>query len=479
VAWNAIARWASQILSWISTIVVARLLTPYDYGLIGMAGLYISLAMMLNESGITQTIIALRDLTPRQVAELNSVSVFLGAGLFGLSCVVALPLARFFAAPPLLSVVIVYGMTFLTSAFQIVPKAVLQKELRFKLLAFIETIRAFSQIILTVTLAWRGYRYWSLVVGSIVGSFTVTALILCWKRVEFAFPRFAQLRRELKFGGQVLLSSLAWYAYDNADFGVAGRVLGSAELGNYTVAWTISSAPVEKVTNLVTSVTPAFFSAIQKDPAELRRYLLGLTEVLSYLTVPAAIGLALVADYLVPVLLGPKWLGVVGPLRLLGILFAARSLSTIFPNLLTAVGEAAFVMKTTVGAAIVMPAAFYVGSRWGTTGIAATWVVAYPLVMAPMFYRVLQRTETKLKEYIVAILPALSGSAGIVSAVLLVRLILLSGAPSVSGFVTLLVVGVVSYVSVLYAFHRDRVIRLRRALTVFQGRKASTELQTI
>jgi O-antigen/teichoic acid export membrane protein len=443
-----------------------------------MAGLYISLAMMLNESGISQTIIALRDLTQRQIAELNSVSLLLGVGLFGLSCAVALPLARFFGTPPLFSVIIVYGMTFLTSAFQIVPKAMLQKELRFKLLAFIETIRAFTQIILTVTLAWRGYRYWSLVVGALVGSFTVTTLILCWKRVEFGVPRFSQLRRELKFGGQVLLSSLAWYAYDNADFGVAGRVLGSTELGNYTVAWTISSAPVEKVTNLVTSVTPAFFSAIQKDPAELRRYLLGLTEVLSYLTVPAAIGLALVADYLVPVLLGPKWLGVIGPLRLLGILFAARSLSTIFPNLLTAVGEAGFVMKTTVAAAIVMPGAFYVGSRWGTTGIAGMWVIAYPFVMAPMFYRVLKRTETRLKEYVIAVLPALSGSFGMAGAVLIARLALPNAAPSAFGFATLLTVGVLSYGAVLYAFHRDRVSRLKRALTVFRGSQSSTELQT-
>ena len=188
VAWNAIARWASQILSWASTILVARLLTPYDYGLIGMAGLYLSLAMLISQAGIGQVIIAIRDLTNRQIAELNTVSLLLGLGLVGLSCALAFPLARFFSAPPLFAVITVSSVTYLISAFQVVPRALLQKELRFKLLAFIETMRAFLQIIVTVLLAWLGFRYWSLVVGSIIGCVTASALTLYGRRSNSPFP---------------------------------------------------------------------------------------------------------------------------------------------------------------------------------------------------------------------------------------------------------------------------------------------------
>ena len=88
VAWNATARWTSQILSWVSTIIVARRLTPADYGLVGMAGLYLNLALLISQAGIGDTIIALRDLTRRQIAELNTVAILLGLGLVGLSCVV-------------------------------------------------------------------------------------------------------------------------------------------------------------------------------------------------------------------------------------------------------------------------------------------------------------------------------------------------------------------------------------------------------
>ena len=130
-----------------------------------------------------------------------------------------------------------------------------------------------------------------------------------------------------------MVSSMAWYAYSNADFLVAGRMLGQAPLGDYTVAWTISSAPIEKIGNLITTLTPAFFSAVQNDKAELRRYLLRLTEMLSYVMIPASVGITLTASYLVPVLLGEKWIGVIGPLRLLALLIRVRLVRTMHDRL--------------------------------------------------------------------------------------------------------------------------------------------------
>src|SRR5258707_11699983 len=128
VAWNAAARWGSQIVSWAATIIVARLLTPYDYGLLGMAALYLNLAMLISQVGIGDAVIALRDLTSRQIAELNTLSLLLGVVLTGLSCALALPLARFFSTPPLSGVIVVASVMYLIAAFQVVPKALLQKE---------------------------------------------------------------------------------------------------------------------------------------------------------------------------------------------------------------------------------------------------------------------------------------------------------------------------------------------------------------
>jgi O-antigen/teichoic acid export membrane protein len=463
VAWNAAARWISQILSWISTIVIARLLTPYDYGIVGMASLYLNLAMYVSQAGIGDAIIALRDLTRRQIAELNALALIVGAGLVGLSCVLAQPIAHFFSSPALTNVLMVSSLIFAFSAFQVVPRALLQKELRFKLLAGIETVRTFFQIFAAVLFALLHFRYWSLVIGYVVASATTSAVTLYWKRHEFRLPRFDQMRRELRYSRQIILSRVAWYSYENADFGVAGRVLGSVPLGNYTVAWNISSAPLEKIANLVTGVTPAYFSAVQTDKSELRRYLLRLTEILSLVAVPASIGLALVADYVVKGLLGPRWVGVIGPLRLLGLFVATRSLATFLPNLLTAIGDSAFVMWAMVGSAVTMPIAFLVGSHWGTSGIATAWLVAYPIVIAPVYYRVFQKTEMPTGEYVRVLVPSLTASAIMVIAVWGTRAILPVQTPAVLSLCATALVGAVAYCGGLLLLHRGRVGQIVRA----------------
>jgi len=475
IAWNAAARSTSQVLSWASTIIVARLLTPYDYGLVGMAGLYLALATLVSQVGIGDAIIALRDLTRRQIAELNTVALLVGGALVGISCLSAPAIAHFFSAPPLRAVVMVAGSTYILSAPQIVPRALLQKELRFKLLASINVARAVAQIVVTIILAWLHFGYWSLIFGTIVSSLAGTILILCAKRHGFALPAWGRLRRELKFSSNVLISGISWYVYDNADFGVAGRVLGEAPLGNYTIAWTIASAPVEKIANLVTGVTPVFFSAVQTSKHELRRYFLMLTEVLSLVTVPASVGLALTANDLVPVLLGPKWHAAIGPLRLLAVFIAVRSVSTILPNLLNAIGDAQFVMWSTVAAAIAMPIAFLIGSHWGTDGIAAAWVFAYPPVIMPLYWRVFQKTGTQMKDYASAVMPAATSSLVMAVGVIVGHLESPFKSHSLLDLCFLVLAGMLSYMTALLVFHRKRVLRVVRAVKRVREKRSSTE----
>jgi len=464
VAWNAAAKWSTQVLSWVSTIVVARLLMPSDYGLVGMAGVYLNLAGLVGQFGIADAVIALRNLTRQQIAGLNTVAVTAGLILFALSCVVAHPLARFFSTPPLRAVLIVASTTYLITGIQVVPQALLQKELRFKLLAGIEMVRSVSQIVATLGLAWLGFGYWSLVNSYIVGAAVSAGLTLCWQRHRFAVPRFAQLRRELQFSWNITVSGIAWYSYSNADFLVAGRMLGQAPLGDYTVAWTISAAPIEKIATLLTNITPSFFSAVQHDKAELRRYLLQLTEMLSCVTVPLSIGLALVADYLVPVLLGPKWMGVIGPLRLLGLLMAFRSITILPSRVLTAIGETSFVMWASIATAIIMPLGFYFGSRWGTNGIAATWIVVYPPIMVPIFYKCFQRIEMKSREYVSSLMPALASSVIMAAAVVIVHLTIPQRWSLSLRLSALVALGVLVYAGALFALYREQVGRIVRAV---------------
>src|SRR5580698_4108885 len=236
LVWTGGMRWASQLVTWASTLIVARLLMPEDYGIVGMATVYLGLITLLTEFGVGTAVVTLRELSPDQLAQLNGLAVLLGFTGFALSCVVAFPLGTFFASPRLPWVVVAMSANFVISSFRSVPSALLQKDLRFKLLSVIEGSRSIVLAIVTVLAAWMGLRYWTLVIGSVAGSILDTAFTLSQRRCPCAWPRPKYLQHAFRFTGHIVTSRLAWYCYSSADFVVSGRVLGEKALGIYSLA---------------------------------------------------------------------------------------------------------------------------------------------------------------------------------------------------------------------------------------------------
>jgi O-antigen/teichoic acid export membrane protein len=409
IAWTAAVKWLTQAITWGITVLVARLLAPSDYGLVGMAAIYVNLFTLFSEFGIGTTVVTIQDLTENQISQLNSLSLFMGLLGFFISAAAAIPLGKFFRAPDLPAVVIVLSAGFIVSGIRTVPYSLLQKELRFKLLAFIDGAQGIVQALLTLVLALLGFRYWALVLGILSFSVTPTCLTLIKRRHSMAFPRFSSIRRAIHYSRRILIARLAWASYDNSDFIVAGRVLGQSPLGAYTLAWSMAHTPLDKLTNLVNRVTPPVFAKIQNDPVALRRYLRHVTGVMALAVFPATIGIALVAPEFVSVILGAKWAGVVLPLELLALHALFRSNVILLTPLLVVIGEERLVMWNSITAMFVLPICFYIGSRWGTGGIAAGWVVVYPLVQIPLFARVFRRIGLTLSDYLRALWPAVSG----------------------------------------------------------------------
>jgi O-antigen/teichoic acid export membrane protein len=157
-------------------------------------------------------------------------------------------------------------------------------------------------------------------------------------------------------------------------------------------------------------------------------------------------------------------MGVVTPLRLLGLFVAIRSLTTFLPNVLNAIGNSAFVMWTMVGSAIAMPIVFLIGSHWGTTGIAGGWLVAYPIIIAPIYYRMFQKTDMTAKEYVAVLLPSVNASALMAAVLFGIRAVIPAKLPAVLGLSILTIGGAIAYWCALYAFHRARVLHLMNTI---------------
>jgi O-antigen/teichoic acid export membrane protein len=473
LAWTGGVKWAAQGITWASTLIVARLLSPDDYGLLSLASVFMGIVTLLSEFGLGASVVMLRELDDHQIAQINGFAIIMGFGSFLLALAAAYPLGLFFRAPQLPAVVVAMSVVFIITSFRIVPGALLQRELRFKDLALNDGLKALLLSAAMVLFASLGFRYWTLVLGALLSSTLTTGLILRLRRHPIAWPRLGSIRRATSFSTDVVLSRIAWYFYSNSDFLVAGRTLGKGALGAYSLAWTIASVPVEKVAALVVGVTPGVFSAVQNDLAALRRYLVSLTEGIALVTFPAAVGLALVADDFVHVALTSKYEGAITPLRLLALYAMLRSIAPLLTPVLNAIGETRFAMWNNVLAFFLLPAGFLIGSRWGTTGIALTWIVVHPLIVAMAAWRVFSRIQLPVRQYVRSLAPGLAGVAAILLAWIALRWMLPDDVSRLLRLVLEVCGGALAYGAVTFGLFRHRLQAFRQVIRNAASRRTS------
>jgi PST family polysaccharide transporter len=296
------------------------------------------------------------------------------------------------------------------------------------------------------------------VFSSLVASMVGASLAVYWHGHRVRIPRsFNAIRESVHVGWHVVVGRVAWYTYQNADFAIVGRVLGKAVLGAYTLGWEIATVPVERISALVGQVTPGVFSAVAADRPALRRYYLAVVEGLAFITFPAAAGIALTAPVLVPVALGPQWANAVLPLQLLALYGGIRSIDTVTPQVLIYTGYSRYSMWYTVSAAVVLPGLFLIGTRWGASGVAAVWIIAYPVVVLPIYRLMFRILELSPRQYLRNLWPVASGTALMTAAVLGARAALPAGADARVVLAVQVATGVATYAAVMWLLHRDRI----------------------
>jgi teichuronic acid exporter len=466
LAWVASARWISQLLRWISTIAMAKLLLPADYGIIGMASVLIGLVNQVAEFGLGSAVVQHRDLSRAIERRLAGAAVLLAVTLAVLTAASAPLVAAFFSQEALLLVIPAFGMRFVIDAFGSVPRGLLARQLRFKELAMFEAVESIAMAVVGLITAYLTRSYWALVAANLASSLVVVTLANSAAPVRPQWPgRIADLRALLTFGRDVVLSRLAWFSFSNADFVVVGRLLGKDALGAYTLAWSIASAPAEKFAGLVLKVAPAILSDARQHAGEIRRMFLVMVQGVALVIFPLAIGLALLAHPLVHHVLGPKWAASVGPLRLLALAFILRSLATLEPCVLNTRRETYLGRNLMALLAVVAPLAFLFFARWGLTGVAAVWLGVIPVLSLPLYaHYVWRRIGVTWGDWLRAIWPAMSSSvamAGVVQGIAVSHAI----QPPLAQMAVQIAAGAAVYAGMLWIAHRraaDALLRLVR-----------------
>jgi len=368
--WLGAARLGGQLLSWVGTIWVMRLLVPGDYGLVAICTAVLAVATLVAELGFGAALVQAAAPTRDEIR-----SIFGASLLFAWFCAGALALGApwlgtLFTAPEAVPMIRVAALTLVMSALATVPDAFLRREMAFRRISVIEFVSGVVATIVTVSMAVAGAGAWSLVVGPVVGTGVRVVLVLIVAQIWF-LPSFrlGSARAMLGFGFKVALSRLASFVFGQADVLIGARVLSKPELGVYSIAMHLALLPLSKLMSVFNSVAFPAIAGMKRSAVDTKPLLLHGLRVVGHVVLPLLWGLCAVAPWLLPLLLGPSWTGAILPLQIVCLALPLRLVSVLLSTTLQGLGHAGLDLRNTITGVVLLPALFLAGSLRGAEGL--------------------------------------------------------------------------------------------------------------
>jgi O-antigen/teichoic acid export membrane protein len=398
--WIVWSRGGVQVLSFISTVLVARWLSPSDYGVMALVGIWTGTIAMVADMGLGWAIVQFEDV---QEGELQSCFwlTLLTTGVAYVSLYAFAPaIAGWFDSPQLADVLRVSSVTLLLFAFRLVPDAMIRKRLQLDKIAQADIIAAAAGMPVMLSLAWNGAGVWALVFGGLVqacvGSVALIAFFPWWPRWQFSGGRIPAM---LRYSVSAIGSSLGWSVYSQIDSIIVGKLTNEQTLGIYAMAKQLAIMPVTKISAVVNQLAGPVMARLQHDQERLRASFLRIVRLVTCLTLPLCVGLALVADDLISVVLGDKWAPAVPLFQVFCLYALTHSVEVLLPPVLFARYRSGFMLKWTAALLVVMPGPFVAGAQWdGAMGVALALVLIYPLAMVWMAREALKELSLSAKE---------------------------------------------------------------------------------
>ncbi|MGQ0836551.1 MAG: lipopolysaccharide biosynthesis protein [Gammaproteobacteria bacterium] len=451
--WSSIAKIAGQTVSWGVTLLVFRLLTPEDYGLMALSMVLVSIVAGVAEFGLGSSLVQAQTLARQELSRVAGALAALNVGC-GLVVALGAPLfAELLGDERLINVIRVLAIQFLLNAIEAAPQSLAYRQMEFKRLAGIELVATLTGAFTTLFLAWLGMGVWALVFGNLTGALLRTALYVALGGFVWPSFNFRGIASHLRFGGAVTASRLLWQITYQADVLIAGRVLGREAVGLYSVSIHLAALPMTKAMSIVNQVAFPAVARLQDELPRLRQRLLDSFRMLALVAIPALWGISAVAPEFVDVLLGPRWHPAITALQLVSLVAPLRMLAAILSTALTAVGRADLELRNTIVSAIVLPAAFLVGVQAGINGLAVSWLVAIPIIFALNFPRTLPELGFGFLDLLTAVRVPLAGGVVMYLAVAGTRLPLQHWEEA-PGLPVLIVVGAVAYLATVRLLDR-------------------------
>lgn len=445
--WTTFGNVVKNAAGFVIALVLAHLLGPKEYGLLGMAMVFTSILAMLQDFGVGQAVVYFQE--ERQALPLYfTAAAAVGGCLTALTFLLAPAMAAFYREPAITPVVRALSPILLFGSIYSVAQSALVREFDFRRVSLAELGGTLIGGASGIALAYAGFGVWALVANVLISLFLQMAAVSFFIRPRFTLRiDTTKLAKILRWGLPMTGGSLLWQGYENADYLVVGRMLGETPCGYYTLAFRLGTLVNSRVAAIINRVSFPTFSAVQRDHRELIGHWNSITERLGQIVFPLSALLAVNAHDVLLVVLGRKWLPAEVPLQLLCLVGALKPLVSTMGSCMFAIGQTRLSFRFCLTNAILLPVSFWAACRFaGINGVAAAWCIVSPLTFAWFLVRTVRLVNGSVREYARQLIPGIATTACGVAAMLL------AGLPFASGFPRLAVRSAAGTIAILAAY---------------------------
>jgi teichuronic acid exporter len=382
--WSFVDTMAGQGISLIVGIILARLLSPREFGLIGMITVFIAVSESFINSGFSSALIRKKDCTDTDYSTVFYFNLVTGAIFYLLLFISAPAISGFFNEPELKAVLQVMGIVLIIDSFTIIQRTILTKRIDFKLQAKISVIASTVSGIVAIIMAFSGFGVWALVAQRVINQGLNSLFLWIWNRwkplLVFSIKTFKEL---FGFGSKLLLSGLIDTIYRNVYYLIIGKFFSAQELGFYSRADGFKNLPSQNLNTIVSRVTYPVLSSIQDDIPRLRDNYQKLIRTIMFITFILMLGMAAVAEPMIHTLIGAKWEPAIIYLQMLCFVGMMYPLQALNLNMLQVQGRSDLflkleVIKKIIGIPIIVIGIFF-GIKMMIAGMMVNTLIAYYL----------------------------------------------------------------------------------------------------
>ena len=357
-------------------MILARLLSPDDFGLLAMATVFVNFAMIFSEMGISSALIQKQDTHDRHYYSAFWFNIVVGLCLTLFFIAVSPLIARFYKKPELVPILAVISLNFFFSSFVIIQQTILTKEMDFRKLAIRDIIAVIISGIVGVVLAYNGFGVWSLVFQSVI--FTLANAVLLWTvsswRPKFSFA-MADIKDIFHFSANLTGFNIVNYFARNIDQLLIGKFLGAQALGYYSLAYKIMLYPLQNVSQVIVKVMFPAFARMQGELEKVRIAYMRMIKAISLIVFPLMCSLFAIAPDFVHFVFGIRWTPIIILIQILSLCGLVQSISTTGGSIMLSQGRADMQLKFGALGSFFVFIAVLLGIKWQLVGVAVFYTL--------------------------------------------------------------------------------------------------------